>query len=350
MRRVPLFALAAVLLIFGAGALLTPPMVQGQAAQLTVVHYGGTFGQAMRQAFFDPAEKELSIKIADTSRTDMAKIKAMVQSGNIEWDVANVNTLEVGRGARENLWEKVDWSVIDPKVAGPVGKLDYGVAFVGFSIGLGYSTTKYPTPATAPKTWADFWDVARFPGPRALEDRVRYQLEFALLADGVPPDKLYPLDVDRAFRKLDQVKPHIAVWAKPPVQPIELITSGEVVMASVFNNEVANAQKRSAPIAMQFDGSLYLTNAWTVLRGTKNRDLAMRFIKTVSQPAYGARLAELTFFGPMNPDAMASIPLEIRKNLPTEPQNLARSISFNNEWWAENEARLIERWNKWKLQ
>jgi putative spermidine/putrescine transport system substrate-binding protein len=98
----------------------------------------------MRTAYFDPAEKALGIKIIDTSRTDMAKIKAMVQSGNIEWDVANVNTLEVGRGAREGLWEPIDWSLIDPKVAGPVGKLDYGVAFVGFSIPLP-GTKKYPS-------------------------------------------------------------------------------------------------------------------------------------------------------------------------------------------------------------
>src|SRR5689334_350800 len=131
----------------------------GAAAQdrpLTVVHYGGTFGQAMRTAFFDPAEKAMGIKIIDTSRTDMAKIKAMVQSGNVEWDVANVNTLEVGRGAREGLWEPIDWSLIDPKVAGPVGKLEYGVGFVGFSIGLAYSTKKYPDASRAPRNWADF--------------------------------------------------------------------------------------------------------------------------------------------------------------------------------------------------
>lgn len=348
MRRFVVLILAGALLL-GLGVATIAP-TSGASRQITVVHYGGTFGQAMRTAFFDPAEKELGIKIVDTSRTDMAKIKAMVESGNIEWDVANVNTLEVGRGARENLWEKIDWSVIDPKVAGPVGRLDYGVAFIGFSIGLGYNTQKYPNPEAAPKRWADFWDVRKFPGPRALEDRVRYQLEFALLADGVPPDKLYPLDVDRAFRKLDQIKPHIVVWAKPPVQPVQLLASGEVVMASVFNNEIANAQKRGAPVAMQFDGALYLTNAWTILRGTKNRDLAMQFIKTVAQPEYGARLAELTYFGPMNPEAIPLIKPETRRNLPTDPANLAKAIQFDNAWWAANEAKLIERWNKWKLQ
>lgn len=335
------------------GALVLFAAVASASAQerpLTIVHYGGTFGQAMRTAFFDPAEKAMGIKIVDTSRTDMAKIKAMVQSGNIEWDVANVNTLEVGRGAREGLWEPIDWSLIDPKVAGPVGKLDYGVAFVGFSIGLAYSTKKYPSADKAPKSWADFWDVKRFPGPRALEDRVRYQLEFALLADGIAPDKLYPLDVERAFRKLDQIKPHITAWAKPPVQPIELIASGEVDMDSAFNNEVANGQQRGAPIAMQFNGAIYTTNSWVILKGSPNKAKAMQFIKTVTQPAYEAKLAELTYFGPMNPDAMALVKPEVRRNLPTETENLRSSIALNNEWWAEHEAALIDRWNKWLLQ
>jgi putative spermidine/putrescine transport system substrate-binding protein len=331
-------------------ALLAVLPAHAQDRPLTIVHYGGTFGQGMRTAFFDPAEKEMGIKIVDTSRTDMAKIKAMVQSGNVEWDVANVNTLEVGRGAREGLWEKIDWSVIDPKVAGPVGKLEYGVAFVGFSIGLAYSTKKYPNAKDAPGGWTDFWDVKKFPGPRALEDRVRYQLEFALLADGVAPDKLYPLDVDRAFRKLDKIKPYITAWAKPPVQPIELIASGEVDMDSAFNNEVANAQQRGAPIALQFNGAVYTTNSWVILKGSPNKAKAMQFIKTVTQAAYEARLAELIFFGPMNPDAIALVKPEVRKVLPTEAENLKHSIALNNEWWAENEAALIDRWNKWLLQ
>ena len=336
-----------------AAAIFTIISAHSAAAQerpLTVVHYGGTFGQAMRKAFFDPAEKELGIKIVDTSRTDMAKIKAMVQSGNIEWDVANVNTLEVGRGAREGLWEPIDWTKIDPKVAGPLGKLEHGVGFVGFSIGLAYNTKKYPDPGAAPKSWVDFWDVKKFPGPRALENRVRYQLEFALLADGVAPDKLYPLDVDRAFKKLDQIKPHIAAWANPPVQPIELIASGEVGMASAFNNEVVNGQQRGAPIKLEYNGALYTTNAWVILKGSPNKAKAMDFIKAVTQPAYGARLAEAIYFGPLNPDALPLIKPEVRRDLPTEPENLKKSIPLNNEWWAENEAALISRWTKWVLQ
>jgi len=346
MRQVRIWGAAcAIAIVLGLGA--TDPSIAGE---VRVIHYGGSSGKAMRDAFFDPVQKATSINVVDMSRTDMAKIKTMVESRSLEWDVANVNTLEIGRGAREGLWEKIDWSVVDPKAAGPIGKLDYGVVFFGFSMGLAYSKKTYPDAAKAPATWIDFWDVKKFPGPRALENRVRYQLEFALLADGVARDKLYPLDADRAFRKLDQIKPHITVWAKPPVQTVQLIADGEVVMAPAFNNEVANAQQRGVPIDLRFDGSLYLTNAWTILKGTPNLKDSMTFLKVATSPEYQARFAELTFFGPMHPDALPLIKDDVRRLLPTEPGNLARSVQFNNEWWAENEAKLIERWNKWIIQ
>jgi putative spermidine/putrescine transport system substrate-binding protein len=317
------------------------------ADEVRVLHYGGVFGQAMKEAFFEPAAKEMNTPVIDQSRTDMAKIKASVESGKPEWDVVNVNTLEVGRGAREGLWEKIDWSVIDPKVVGPVGPLDYGVAFIGFSIGLTYSTKEYPDPMKAPQNWADFWDVKKFPGPRALENRVRYQLEFALLADGVPRDKLYPLDVDRAFRKLDQIKPYIVTWARPPVQPLELLMRGEVVMAPVLSDVVFDAVKKGGAIAPVWNEALYLTNSWSIVKGSPNVKKATEFIKTVVQPAYEARLAELTGYGPMNPEALALVKPETRKWLPTEKEHLAKEVQFDNEYWAKNEAALIERWTRW---
>lgn len=319
---------------------------------VNVLHYGGTMGKAMRPAYFDPAEKQLGIRVNDMSRTDMAKIKAMVQSGKIEWDVVSVNTMEVYRGAKEGLWEPIDYSIIDRKIwaGGPTPALDYGVPDLGYSAGLAYSTKKYPNPDQAPKSWMDFWDVKRFPGRRALENRVRYTLEFALLADGVSPDKFYPLDVERAFRKLDQIKPYITVWSKPPVQAVELIASGEVVMAASWNNEVAVARKRGVPIEFQWNQALYMTASWSVVKGTPHKKEAMLLIREMTKPEPQAHIAEVLYYTPMNPAALPLIKPEIRKYLPTEPENLKKAVVFNVEWWAEHEAKLIERWNAWLLK
>jgi putative spermidine/putrescine transport system substrate-binding protein len=317
---------------------------------LRIVHYGGSPAKAMRDFCFNPAEKALGFKTVDMSRTDIAKIKAMVESHNIEWDVALINTLEVIRGAKENLWEKIDYKLIDPKVNGPVKPLDYSVTYLIYSQGLAYSTEKYPDPSKAPRNWTDFWDVKKFPGPRAMENRVRYELEAALMADGVPPDKLYPLDVERAFRKLDEIKPYITVWSNPPVQALDLIANGDIVMGMSSAHEVASAREKGVPVEFAWPQSLYITNDWAVLKGTPHREEAMKFIKFCTSAEPEVKMAETLGFGPPNPQAVALLSPKVRRTLPTAPENLRDAAAFDAEWWGENEAKLIERWNAWLLK
>lgn len=320
------------------------------AEEIRIVHYGGQFGKQLREGYFDPVEKDLGVKIRDMSRTDMAKIKAMVESGKIEWDIANVNTLEVGRGAKEGLWEPIDWTVVDPKTTGSLGPMKFGVPFVGISNGIVYSTEKYPDPTMAPQTWADFWDVKKFPGRRSLDNRVRYLLEAAAMADGVDPKKLYPLDVERAFRSLDKIRPHIAVWTQPPVGAVQLIANGELNIGFSVNNEVAAARDKGVPVALQFNQGIYVTNAWVVVKGTPNLKQAMKVIQAMSNPQYQAKFAELTYMGPLNPAALPLVPEKLRAQLPTAPDNFAKQVVLDNDWWAENEARLIERFTQWMMK
>jgi putative spermidine/putrescine transport system substrate-binding protein len=325
----------------------------GAAAQdnvLNVVHYGGTPGKQMRSYCFDAAEKALGFKIVDQSRTDYAKIKAMVQSGNIEWDVALVNRLLVYRGAQEGLWEEIDYNLIDPKVNGPLEPLKHSVAYLTYSQGLGYSTEQWKDKAKAPTGWKDFWDIKNFPGPRSMDNRVRYSLEAALVADGVAPEKLYPLDVERAFRKLDEIKPHIRVWANPPVQGLELIASGEVVMAMTAHQEVAAAQAKKVPAQFVWNSSLYIPNDWSVVKGTKKKAMAMQMIKFCTGPAPEAEMARQSLFGPPNPEAVKLLTEAEAATLPTAPQNLKGAAYFDSVWWGDNEEKLIERWNAWLLK
>ena len=321
-----------------------------QAQEIRIVHYGGQFGKALREAYFDPVEEDLGVTIHDMSRTDMAKIKAMVESGNIEWDIVNVNTLEVIRGAREGLWEPIDWTVVDPKTTGSMGPMEYGVPFVALTTGMVYSTETYPDPADAPQTWADFWDVEKFPGRRSLDNRVRYLLDAAAMADGVSPDELYPLDVERAFQSLDKIRPHVDVWTHPPVGAVQLIANDEVDIGFSVNNEVAAARDNGVPVAMQFNQGLYLTNAWVVVKGSPNREKAMEVIQAMSKPEYQAKFSELTYMGPINPEALPLIPEELLKQLPTAPENFQKQVVLDNDWWAAHEGELIERFTAWMTQ
>ncbi len=134
------------------------------------------------------------------------------------------------------------------------------------------------------------------------------------------------------------------------MQPLELLMRGEVIMVPVLSDVVFDAIKKGAPIAPVWNQSLYLTNSWSVVKGTPNLKKAMEFLKVITQPAYEAELAELTGYGPMNPDALALVKPETRKWLATDKGNIEKAVQFDNEYWAKNEAALTERWNTWLAQ
>src|SRR5262249_1097942 len=156
------------------------------------------------------------------------KVKAQVQSGRYEFDMTAINSMQWLRAVREGLAEPIDWAGVhkDKGPADPVGAAGQGHS--ASTHGTNPCTRRARSPNGGPKNWADFWDVRKFPGNRGLciSDPPR-TLIFALLADGVPREKLYPLDLDRAFRKLDEIKPHIKVWWREGNQSQQLLRDGE---------------------------------------------------------------------------------------------------------------------------
>jgi len=210
---------------------------------LTVCSFGGTFQESQRKAFFEPFAKSAGISVNEASYSgEYSKIRAMVQARSVAWDVVDVEDPNLVLGASEGMYEAIDYGVVDKTPLMPGTAQPCGVVTNIYSTVLAYDTQVYPDPAKRPKTWQDFWDVNKFPGPRALRRSPRGTLEFALLADGVPPESLYPLDVQRALRNLDKLKPHITVWWESGQQPVQLLASREVVMSSAWSGRIWNAK------------------------------------------------------------------------------------------------------------
>lgn len=199
------FALA--LAVFGASA---------SAAEITVVNFGGANGDAQKVAFNQPFEKSTGTKVTAVEYNgEQAKVKAMVEAKHVNWDVVEVESGDLNRGCDEGLYEKLDWSKIAKKSELiPESPQTCGVGFFVWSTALAYNADKLKT---APASWADFWDVKKFPGKRGMRKGARYNLEFALMADGVAPKDVYKVlgtkaGQDRAFKKLDELKPNIQWW------------------------------------------------------------------------------------------------------------------------------------------
>jgi len=172
-------------------------------------------------------------------------------------------------------------------------------------------------------------------------------LIFALLADGVPADRLYPLDIDRAFKKLDQIKPHIKVWWREGNQSQQLVRDGEVDMMSIWNGRASELKEAGVPVELVWNGAVRSTSTWCVLKGAPNRKLAWEFIQFAVQAKPQAEFNRRLYYGPTNPAAFEFIPHDIAVVLPTYSENLAVSIREDDEWEADRIVALEERFTQW---
>ncbi len=324
-----------------------------QTRELTVCSYGGSFQEAQRKAFYEPFEKDTGIRVHEAQWSgEYAKLKAMVDAGAPAWDVVNgAESSTIIRGAREGILAPIDYTGIDKAKFYPGALTDYSVAFDFYSTVLAYSSQTYPAGRPHPTSWADFWDTKRFPGGRSLRKDPRTTLEFALLADGVPMEKLYPLDIDRAFRSLDKIAPAVTVWWSSGHQPAQLLADKEVVLVSAFNGRIWTAATQDKiPLEVDWSQGALDTDSWVIPKGAKHYKEAMEFIRYTSRPDVQLRLTKYINYGPTTPEAYANLDAATRAMLPTSPENRPKQFVYNAQWWADNEALVVERWNKWLIE
>lgn len=351
-RHVPLLAAAAI-------ALSTGCATTGWAAdELVITSWGSSYQDAQRQAYFEPFTKETGIKIVEATGPDAAKIKAMVASGNVEWDVVDVGLATALQLGDQDLSTPIDYAKFDAgTIAGLPAefRLPNAVGNETWSAVIAYRTDKFKE---APQGWHDFWDTTKFPGKRAFLDSsfVAPVLELALLADGVTPDKMYPVDMDRAFASLSKLRPSVVKWTGSSGVMQQMLTDGEADLAVISNGRMEGMQKAGAPVGFTFNQQLVLSNYWTVPKGSKNAANAMKFIAFASRAEQQANFAKLAPWGPTNRDAFKFIPPERQAQLPTAPANMATALVSDGQWWAKpgaggrtNQENYVRAWNDWWL-
>ncbi len=215
-----------------------------QVQPVTTMGWGGAWKDACQKAYFDPFTKKTGIPVKYVAPYEFAKVRAMHEANRMELDVLEPGAVDTPRALKMGMAQKIDWSVVDKSALTPnqLKYGDWGISSITLSTCLAYNRKKWPGDGH-PKSWADFWDVKKFPGPRSLQRRVYPNLEYALMADGAPadPKKLYPLDVDRAFKVLDRIKPHIKVWWTTGAQQQQLIQDQEVDLIAMWNGRATDS-------------------------------------------------------------------------------------------------------------
>ncbi len=317
------------------------------AGQLVFSGFGGAYQEGQTKALFEPFERATGIKIVQTTGVDLAKLRTQVQSGRVEWDFVALPDRLRYTAVRDGLVMPLDYSVIDKSRIVPALVTEHAIGCVTIPMLMAYSTKAYPDPAKAPKTWADFWAIDRVPGQRGMYNGAVYTLEFALIADGVPKDSLYPLDVDRALRSLDKIKSKL-IWWSQMAQPGPMLASGEIAVTPSVR--AITAMIGGEPLGVSYEGAALTYEAWVVPKGTKNAGDAMKFIQFALQAKQQAALTEYIAYGPTNLDAAPMVSAKARPHLSSNPANAAKGFLLSGDYWGPNLEKVTERWNEWRLK
>lgn len=324
------------------------PNVLGQARkELVLGSLGGTFAANSKKVFWEPFTAETGIKIIEANYT-LAKHKAMVESGQVEWDIGLPAIAQLGELLDINAIVPIDYSKVKKSQYSGVAAGEYHVGFQYYSSNIALNTNSFPAGKPAPKGWADYYDLEVFPGPRSMQRQPYVALESALLADGVSPDKLYPLDVDRAFKKLDQIKSSVSVWWTTGAQAVDVLASGECTMGVAWDSRIAPAKAARQPVDNVFAGGLLVPSIYTVIKGAPNLDNAFAFLDFMGRADRQAEMAKINYSAPSNLDAIALIDPAIAKGLCTHPDNLKQLIPLDAlGYWRKNLAPINERFTAW---
>lgn len=337
-----------------AGGLAAPFVWTGARAfgadQITAADMGGAPGEAIHKAFNAPFEKETGIKVVGVVHESdpTTQIKLLVDTKSFIWDVstgtpANVLYLTKPKEYLEPL--NIGADEVPNIIPGMLRPSWFG--FSVFCTIMAYRTDKFPN--GGPKNWADFWDVKKFPGRRGLYKGVSGMLEGALMADGVPASKLYPLDVDRAFKMLDKIKPHVSVWWTSGAQNTQLLQSGEVAMTDTWGARAYAAIEGGAPVTMVWSEGLISADGWMIPKGSPRADLARKYIRFCMRPEQQALYSNTVANAPTNSDAYKFILPDRAKVLATSPENIKGLAPSDENWWAANRDKMQERFQDWLL-
>ncbi|WP_299362068.1 extracellular solute-binding protein [uncultured Paracoccus sp.] len=323
---------ATTLLAAGAGG------AWAQSNEVIMQDPGGGYGEALREVMYDPFEEETGIDVITVQEARSGpRIKAQVEAGKAEWDLTFIFDQET-KLLGDCCLADIDYSMMSEEAQNTLAampdnlKRPKGVALQVIGVGLVYNTDVYAADA-APQSWADFWDVEKFPGKRCMPAWPRFTMEAALMADGVAKEDLYPLDVERALTKLEQIKPHVSKWWTTAAQPPQLLLDGEADMCMAYTGSTSQLALEGAPLEVEWNQGFVYYDFFSIPKGAPNIENAHKLLSWRLEPQ---RAAELTSNFPValpSPVVFEAADPEVSKYWANNPANTAKAIEWSPDYW-----------------
>jgi mannopine transport system substrate-binding protein len=338
----------------GVGALAMPGLVRAQqrgSGEVIIATTGGLMERSLQEHFYRRFEQEVGIRVRSVAielPDQWARAVAGARSGNIPFDVVTATPPDLVQHAA--LLQPLDCAAMPGIVAHGLPGACFPGGIIRTAGGMVLTWSKKAFPSGGPSSWADFFDVQKFPGPRSLPDtgdREWWVPLAALMADGVPRDKLFPPDVDRAYKKLDALKPHVAAWWKSGDNSMQIMRGGDAVMTMVYSSRAVPLAK-SGEFDFTWNQAIRDVGNWAVLKGGPNTQNGVRFLDFFVQNAQEhLAFSEKVSFDSNNREAPALVPESERRYRPSWPENWEKLVIADYAWVGENRSALRERWVTW---
>ena len=328
-------------LLGGAAALaLTPSLARAAVPEVVLCNWGGDAMPAFKDAFVGPYDQNTGGKLLlDGSGPSNGKIRAMVEAKNVSWDLCDSGVTGLAELATRNLLAPIDYGIVDKAKVEPAFAYEFGVCNYMFSSVMCWDTAKVKgTP-----TMADFFDLKKIPGKRMIRKDSQAMLEMALIADGMPLDKVYPVDVDRTIAKFATIKDSLLMW-DTGAQSQSLLRDGEVSMGWLWHTRATLLKRESnGKLDWSFDGGVLQPGLWVVPKGNPAGKQAMTAIASMQDPASQVKLLAALGNGPANPQAATLVPADLISIDPGYPSNAAKQVLISADWYRQNYGATYKR-------
>jgi len=332
------------------GSALLSKLAMAAEQPVTAFVFGGVWKRAAMTAFGDPFTAKTGIPVRYQEPYSFARVRAMHEAKAQQIDVFSADGAEIIIGNRAKMFTPIDWTIVDrSQLSEQQLQTPNVVGGYMLSMVLCYNKKKWPGD-DHPKSWADFWNVEKFPGRRSVRRTPpMWTIDAALLADGVKGDGFYPLDVDRAFKSLDRIKPHVKTWWSDNAQAQQLMEQEEVDLITMMNGRATECIKNGAPYEIVWNEGVTggPRQGWAVPVGAPNPTGGMKFIDFATRPESQAAFARLLYYAPQNLKAFDLLEPEIARQLPSYPANYKVAHIMNAEWWADNYTQVQRRMERW---
>lgn len=342
--------------LIAAGALLLTACSGGGASSgesLTVTMWGGGAQEAHVATVFEPWAEEVGMTIRQDAPTDYAQLDAMIAAGDPSWGVVEVEPNYSANACADGRLELLSDEVLAAAAAAEVDPdqvTECGIPILQYTFSIAYNTDTFSD--SHPTNWEEFFDVEQFPGKRGFWRYVTGGVfEAALLADGVAAADLYPLDLDRAFAKLDTIKEHI-VWYDTGDEQVQLVASGEAPLVQAWNGRITQAAAEGQPVANEYNENLISYDHVVIPAGYANAERAQEWmVWFLENPEAQSNQAVESGYGPASPLALDYLDADVMSDLAgSDVVNGVSAGVIDYDYWAEQYAPVTERFNVWVAQ